>query len=87
MEILNYFTYKRTKFSCPKCDWYGLGEHLRIGELFSGCSEMDCPNCRTVIGVVGFPTVSEAANRMDELSEDDKLMVEVLQLRIGNQGK
>ena len=44
---LNYYTYKNETFTCPKCNFNGLGSQMFLGDLseFHALRDLECPNC------------------------------------------
>lgn len=56
--MLDYYGYKSLTFTCP-CGWKGLGSELLQGEMFSELAGFDCPQCRSKVGTVSFPTSDE----------------------------
>ena len=68
-----YFEKWRTDdFDCPKCKWRGKGSELRQGELYDYCYEVICPSCEEHITAVQFPSIQEALDNQDKLSEDER---------------
>ena len=49
---LNYYTYKNETFTCPKCNFNGLGSQMFLGDLseFHALRDLECPNCEATIG-------------------------------------
>ena len=74
----NYYEYKELKFSCKKCGWFGSGSKLQIGEVFDTLEELECPNCSTYISCVAFPTLQENLENWDKLSDDERVMHELI---------
>ena len=74
----NYYEYKELKFSCKKCGWFGSGSKLEIGEVFDTLEELECPNCSTYISCVAFPTLQENLENWDKLSDDERVMHELI---------
>ena len=48
---LTYDTYKNHRFTCPKCNWTGMGVDAFLGNLseWHTLREIECPNCEYVL--------------------------------------
>ncbi len=68
-----YFeNWRTTQFTCSSCNWQGLGSDLKIGEVTGMYFELECPECRTYITVVGHPTIEESRANWDKLSKTEQ---------------
>jgi hypothetical protein len=77
---MNYYDWMETEHVCKKCGWAGLGKDASLLEAFSECAEYGCPSCHEEIGVVAYPTRTEALTdpRADPA---DRMVAEIQQSR------
>lgn len=47
----NYNTYKSERFTCPKCNWNGLGSETFLSDLseIHTFRSIECPNCEETL--------------------------------------
>jgi hypothetical protein len=47
----NYYTYEKESFTCPKCNWNGLGSDTLSSEANHNgfLRDIECPNCEEVL--------------------------------------
>lgn len=47
----NYYTYKSKTFTCPKCNWTGLGSETFLSDLseIHTFRDIECPKCEATI--------------------------------------
>lgn len=57
---MNYYDWMDQLHPCNNCGWLGPGKSAELLEAFGECAEYACPNCHEKIGVVAFPTRTEA---------------------------
>ena len=67
----NVYTYKNHQYNCENCDWSGKGEVLKQGDLFEDGFEVNCPNCKYLLELVLFPTLSEVLQFGTEEEKND----------------
>jgi hypothetical protein len=81
-RILDYYDYdEKAKIQCPNCDWSGPGSSGGM-EIHSELFDVSCPRCRTMLLIVGYPTIeetkaaAEVGNPAALADMDQALMVE-----------
>ena len=80
--MTSYFTdWKATQHKCFKCSWTGLGSEMEQGDVFDYLFEMDCPKCGEHIMSISHPSNEESRKHWDEVSPDEKLLVEISESR------
>lgn len=47
----NYYTYKSERFTCPKCEWNGLGSETFLSDLseMHSLRDIECPECEETL--------------------------------------
>ena len=58
---VNYFTFKKEDFVCPKCGWKGKGSELSDGDFSEehAICDLECPSCFEHIGFWQAPLKKE----------------------------
>jgi len=72
MAYLNYYVFLETEQACRKCAWKGRGKDFVVGELFDELAEYHCPACRSMIACQCYPTLHDAKEAWQLLSDKDK---------------
>jgi hypothetical protein len=83
--MVNYYqNWKETIYTCKVCGWQGAGEQCRQGEMYKDLFEICCPSCGKEIETVMYPTIEESRQNWSKVSETDKKIVELIELRQKN---
>lgn len=75
---LTIHNYKKLGFKCRSCSWWGIGSELEMGEVFDSLFEIECPECHTYIGAIGYPLIEMQKDKdtcKGPVSEDDSVSV------------
>lgn len=57
--MTGYYDLPKTRFTCNKCQWSGLGAMLTQGEVYQEIVEYDCPQCYEKVTFAAFPNREE----------------------------
>ena len=57
--MTGYYDVPKTRFTCNKCQWSGLGAMLTQGEIYQEVVEYDCPQCHEKVTFAAFPNREE----------------------------
>jgi hypothetical protein len=69
---INSYTYKNCEYTCIKCKWSGKGSETKVGEVFEGVFEIDCPVCRKPVDAIGHPHIYEILEYDEDENEKNK---------------
>ena len=72
LMIINYYTYKNCEFTCIKCKWSGKGSETKVGEVYEGVFEIDCPVCHEPVDSISHPHIYEILEYDEDENEKDK---------------
>jgi hypothetical protein len=80
-KVLRYYQYDGSKqIECPTCGWVGRGDD-GSQELYRELFDVRCPQCDTMLFVVGYPTLAEiedAAKRGNEEARRELMRINEL---------
>jgi len=69
---MDYFEYRKSKVSCPKCAWSGFGHETRSQLTTLDAFEHGCPGCGERLEITAVPAAEEA----QELTDVERQAVE-----------
>ena len=86
-KLSYYDDWRNAALSCPRCGWTGTFEQGTVehyAELFD-CSCPACPRSDSpILAIVSYPTIAEAEQNWENLSEGERQQVTALKARQAN---
>jgi len=73
-----YSDWKNASVDCHYCDWTGIGEDSKQGELYSTFVDRICPKCGENILLLELPTLEETEKNWYNISEPDRKMHDIV---------
>ena len=73
-----YSDWKNALVDCHYCDWTGIGEDSKQGELYSTFVERICPKCSENIFLLEFPTLEETEKNWYNIPEADRQVHDIV---------
>jgi len=73
--------WQRAALTCNGCGWSGDGGDARLMAISTFDYFLRCPRCDRVIDALRTPTIQEAREHWDELDEDTRLQIAVVEAR------
>ena len=58
--MISFAEFRESEYSCPKCDWKGIGKNAESGVLLELlCIDVLCPKCYECLGIRAMPTIED----------------------------
>jgi transcription initiation factor IIE alpha subunit len=67
----NYHTYKSERFTCPKCNWSGLGSEAFLSDLseIHTLRDVECPKCDETLHTFDLAEPIEPQEKLQDPGE------------------
>ncbi len=72
MLFQNFYEFRDAQLTCPDCGWSGTGRETGVGEIFSELFEFNCPRCDEKLGICNHPSIEDAREKWNRLSEAER---------------